>query len=250
MTFTLKSPVLEGTLVRLEPLGHRHAADLARAAEEDRGTYAFTWVPGADEVGAYIDAQLARAATGRLAPYAQVSLATGRALGTTAYWEPRCWLTEDALDAVEVGFTWLARSAQGTGVNAEAKLLLFRHAFEVWDVSRGDVVDEDAHQVGRGRRQRARGAVEHVVQLVDGLEHPLPGGGGHRVVAVQYARHRRGGDLGAGRHVRQCHRHVLVLRLARVRTPSRVTLRPPPAVVRPLEQLARIAVLSRPPFTG
>ncbi|CAM5562344.1 GNAT family N-acetyltransferase OS=Streptomyces tendae OX=1932 GN=GUR47_08675 PE=4 SV=1 [Streptomyces tendae] len=162
MTFTLKSPVLEGTLVRLEPLGHRHAADLARAAEEDRGTYAFAWVPGADEVGAYIDAQLARAATGRLAPYAQVSLATGRALGTTAYWEPRCWLTEDALDAVEVGFTWLARSAQGTGVNAEAKLLLFRHAFEVWDVSRVDLKTD-------ARNQRSRAAIERTGARFEGV---------------------------------------------------------------------------------
>ncbi|BDD72316.1 GNAT family N-acetyltransferase [Streptomyces anthocyanicus] len=153
MTFTLKAPVLEGALVRLEPLDQRHAADLARAAAEDRATYAFTWVPGPDEVGAYIDFQLARAATGRLAPYAQVSRATGRAVGTTAYWEPRSWLTDDALDAVEVGFTWLARSAQGTGVNAEAKLLLLRHAFEVWEVSRVDLKTD-------ARNQRSRAAIE------------------------------------------------------------------------------------------
>ncbi|MFD7276967.1 GNAT family N-acetyltransferase [Streptomyces sp. NPDC059862] len=139
MSFQLKGPALEGALVRLEPLEHRHAADLAVAAEEDRGTYEFTWVPRANEVGAYIDAQLSRAATGRLAPYAQVSRASGRAVGATSFWEPRCWLTGDQLDAVEVGFTWLARSAQGTGVNAESKLLLFRHAFEEWGVSRLDL---------------------------------------------------------------------------------------------------------------
>ena len=139
MTSALKGPVLEGTLVRLEPLDHRHASDLAVAAREDRGTYDFTSVPSPDEVGACIDGHLATAATGRLAPYAQVSRATGRAVGATAYWEPRSWRTDDALDAVEVGFTWLARSTQGTGVNAEAKLLLFRHAFEVWGVSRVDL---------------------------------------------------------------------------------------------------------------
>ncbi|WP_399885232.1 GNAT family N-acetyltransferase [Streptomyces sp. BBFR51] len=162
MTFALKGPVLEGTLVRLEPLGHRHAADLALAAEEDRGTYGFTWVPGADEVGAYIDAQSARAATGRLAPYAQVSLATGRAVGATAYWEPRSWLTDDALDAVEVGFTWLARSTQGTGVNAEAKLLLFRHAFEVWQVSRVDLKTD-------ARNERSRAAIEKTGARFEGV---------------------------------------------------------------------------------
>lgn len=152
MSFKLEGPVLEGELVRLEPLEHRHAADLAVAAEENRGTYEFTWVPRADEVGAYIDAQLARAATGRLAPYAQVSVASGRALGTTSYWEPRSWLSDDRLDAIEVGFTWLAASAQGTGTNAEAKLLLFRYAFEVWDVSRVDLKTD-------ARNARSRAAI-------------------------------------------------------------------------------------------
>ena len=74
----LKAPVLAGELVRLEPLDHRHVAELAVAAEENRGSYDFTWVPRADEVQAYVDAQLDRAATGRLAPYAQVSTATDR----------------------------------------------------------------------------------------------------------------------------------------------------------------------------
>ncbi|MDO0933325.1 GNAT family protein [Streptomyces sp. DG2A-72] len=152
MSFRLEGPVLEGELVRLEPLGHRHAADLAVAAEENRGTYDFTWVPRADEVGAYIDAQLARAATGRLAPYAQVSVPSGRALGTTSYWEPRSWLSDDRLDAIEVGFTWLAASAQGTGLNTESKLLLFRHAFEEWHVSRLDLKTD-------ARNTRSRAAI-------------------------------------------------------------------------------------------
>ena len=52
-------PVLEGTLVRLEPLAARHADDLAAAAEEDRGGYGFTLVPRAAEVGGYLDAQFA-----------------------------------------------------------------------------------------------------------------------------------------------------------------------------------------------
>jgi RimJ/RimL family protein N-acetyltransferase len=162
VTFALKGPVLEGTLVRLEPLDHRHASDLAVAAREDRGTYDFTSVPSPDEVGAYIDGHLATAATGRLAPYAQVSRATGRAVGATAYWEPRSWRTDDALDAVEVGFTWLARSTQGTGVNAEAKLLLFRHAFEVWGVSRVDLKTD-------ARNQRSRAAIEKTGARFEGV---------------------------------------------------------------------------------
>jgi RimJ/RimL family protein N-acetyltransferase len=158
----MKGPVLEGELVRLEPLGHRHAADLAEAAEEHRDSYAFTWVPRADQVEDYVDAQLARAATGMLAPYAQVSLASGRAVGATAYWEPRCWLTDDRIDAVEVGFTWLASSAQGTGLNAESKLLLFRHAFEEWRVSRVDLKTD-------ARNSRSRAAIERAGARFEGV---------------------------------------------------------------------------------
>ncbi|ADI12529.1 acetyltransferase [Streptomyces bingchenggensis BCW-1] len=136
MGFILEGPVLEGGLVRLEPLEHRHAADLAVAADEDRSSYRFTWVPTAAEVEGYIDAQLARAAAGKLAPYAQVDRVSGRAVGATAYWDPRLWPQGEGLSAIEVGFTWLAPSAQGSGMNTEAKYLLFRHAFENWGVAR------------------------------------------------------------------------------------------------------------------
>ncbi|MFF4355942.1 GNAT family N-acetyltransferase [Streptomyces sp. NPDC001604] len=162
MTFRCEAPLLQGRLVRLEPLIHRHVADLAVAAEENRGTYGFTWVPRAEEVGEYVDAQLARAATGRLLPYAQVSVATGQAVGATSYWEPRCWRAEDRLDAVEVGFTWLGASAQGTGINAEAKLLLFRHAFEVWEVSRVDLKTD-------ARNERSRAAIQSVGARFEGV---------------------------------------------------------------------------------
>ncbi|MGW2420775.1 GNAT family N-acetyltransferase [Streptomyces sp. NPDC001709] len=153
MSFILEGPVLEGALVRLEPLDHRHAADLAVAAEEDRGSYRFTWVPTAAEVDRYIEVQLERAAAGKLAPYAQVDRASGRAVGATAYWDPRLWPAGDGLCAVEVGFTWLAASAQGSGVNTEAKYLLFRHAFENWGVARLDLKTD-------ARNGRSRAAIE------------------------------------------------------------------------------------------
>lgn len=161
-TTTLTAPVLEGDLVRLEPLGHRHAADLAVAAEEDRTSYRYTWVPTAAEVGEYIDAQLARTSAGTLAPYAQVAKATGRAVGATAYWDPRLWPGRNELYAVEVGFTWLAASAQGTGLNTEAKFLLFAHAFEHWRAVRVDLKTD-------ARNNRSRAAIERVGARFEGV---------------------------------------------------------------------------------
>lgn len=164
-TAALVGPVLEGRLVRLEPLGHEHGADLAIACEEDRSSYAFTWVPRATEVGAYIDAQLERKASGRLAPYAIVGGVTGRAVGATAYWDPRFALGDERMTAVEVGFTWLGASAQGTGINTEAKLLLFNHAFDSVDgfgVARVDLKTD-------ARNHRSRAALAGVGARFEGV---------------------------------------------------------------------------------
>ncbi|MGW6704303.1 GNAT family N-acetyltransferase [Streptomyces sp. NPDC054956] len=162
MGFRLEGPVLEGELVRLEPLAPRHAPDLASAADADRESYRYTWVPTAAEVEGYMDTQLARAAAGKLAPYAQVDRASGRAVGVTAYWDPRPWPTGDGLFAIEVGFTWLAASAQGTGLNTEAKYLLFRHAFENWGVQRLDLKTD-------ARNGRSRAAIEGVGARFEGV---------------------------------------------------------------------------------
>ena len=158
----LPSPVLAGLLVRLEPLHQRHAADLAVAAEEDRESFTYTWVPRADEVDRYITEQLTRAESGRLAPYAQIALSSGRAVGATAYWEPRLWPDGSRLSAVEVGFTWLAASAQGTGINTDAKFLLFENAFERWDVARVDLKTD-------ARNGRSRAAIAGVGARFEGV---------------------------------------------------------------------------------
>lgn len=56
-------------------------------------------------------------------PYAQV--VSGRLLGHTSYLNVR---PDDRV--LEIGNTWLAPEAWGTGANTEAKLLLMQHAFE------------------------------------------------------------------------------------------------------------------------
>src|ERR1700743_2185748 len=89
MSFLADPPVLCGALVRLEPLAPAHQADLAAAAEEDRGSYAYTEVPRAAGVGDYLAAQAGRAAAGQLVPLAQVRLADGRGRGCTPDGDPR-----------------------------------------------------------------------------------------------------------------------------------------------------------------
>src|SRR3984885_6708807 len=151
---SLDVPPLSGSLVRIEPLSSSHGPDLAEAAEENRAAYGFTWVPRAAAVGDYVREQQERSG---LTPFAQVRLADGKAVGCTAHWDQRKWAGSDRLRAIEVGFTWLGASALGTGINAEAKLLLITYAFETLGVVRVDL-KTDARN-GRSRRS-ARGSRE------------------------------------------------------------------------------------------
>ncbi|KQX49835.1 MULTISPECIES: GNAT family protein [unclassified Streptomyces] len=162
MGFPPAGPVLEGASVRLEPLGRQHARGLAEAAEEDRGSYRYTRVPERAEIAAYVDGHLARAEAGLLTPYAQVHVPSGRVVGHTSFCEPRPWPSGEGLRAVEIGYTWLAASAQGTGVNTEAKYLLLRHAFDIWGVARVDLMTD-------ARNARSRAAVERVGASFEGV---------------------------------------------------------------------------------
>jgi len=130
-------PTLEGSLVRLESLSFNHAEDLAVAAEENRSSYDFTLVPRADEVGAYVAAQFERAEQGLI----RSSDPPGgwSRCGLYRVWDLVTGLTAAGFAPSKSGFTWLAASAQGSGINAEAKLLLMTHAFEELQVARVDL---------------------------------------------------------------------------------------------------------------
>src|ERR1700749_387027 len=146
---SLDVPPLCGSLVRGEPLSAAHVPDLAEAAEGSRASYGFTWVPRAADVADYVREQQERVG---LTPFAQIRLADGKAVGCTAYWDLRTWADSDRLLAIEVGFTWLAASAPGTGVHAGAKLLLFTYAFETLGVVRVDLKTD-------ARNERSRRAI-------------------------------------------------------------------------------------------
>jgi hypothetical protein len=132
MNFLLDVPVLYGSLVRLEPLSVSHGEDLAVAAEEDRGAYGFTRVPHAWEIEEYLIAHFEQTKSGKLVPFAQLRQGDGRAVGCTAYWDPRFWPGRSQLYAIEIGWTWLAASAQRTGINVEASFYSWNMRSRPW----------------------------------------------------------------------------------------------------------------------
>ncbi|MBW1638439.1 GNAT family N-acetyltransferase [Microbacterium resistens] len=121
------SVTLQNDLVRLEPLSDAHAEELAAAAADAVHPW-YTVVPSAEEVPSEIARRLAEHAAGRMNPFAIRRVATGRLVGMTTYCN-----VDQPNRRVEIGYTWLTRSAQGTEVNAAAKRLLLQHAFEACD---------------------------------------------------------------------------------------------------------------------
>lgn len=120
---------LTGEIVRLEPLSHDHAAGLVEATKDgELWKLWYTSVPTPDGMEAEIDRRLVLQDAGTMIPFVTRDLRSGKVIGMTTY------MNIDAdLPRVEIGSTWNAESAQGSGTNPESKLLLLAHAFEVWD---------------------------------------------------------------------------------------------------------------------
>ncbi len=154
---------LEGRLVRLDPLSEDHIEALAEASAEDRSTYGLTTVPdGLQETRSYVLTALADRDAGEGLPFAQIRKADGKLVGTTRFTNLRRHETSSGLYAVEIGWTWLAASAQRSGINVEAKLLLIGHAFDVIGVSRVDLKTD-------ARNARSRKAIGALGATFEGI---------------------------------------------------------------------------------
>ena len=119
------SPVtLTGDLVTLEPLSVDHHDELVAAASDGRlWELWYTSVPSPETMRADIARKLAEPTT---LPFTVRRNDTGAVVGVTTYLN-----AEPEVPRLEIGATWTAASAQRTGVNAESKLLLLTHAFDV-----------------------------------------------------------------------------------------------------------------------
>lgn len=118
--------VLQSPRLRLEPLTADHAADLEACARDgELWNIRVTSVPAPGETAAYIATALKGQADGHMLPFVVRDAATSRIVGTTRYHD-----IVAAVERLEIGYTWYARSVQRTHVNTSAKLMLLTHAFE------------------------------------------------------------------------------------------------------------------------
>jgi N-acetyltransferase len=165
----LDTGTLTGERVRLEALGHRHAAALAAAAEGAGDLYRWTFVPrDSDAAHQYIETALAARDRRAQVPYAVVRLADQTVIGSTRFCFLDYWAWPDrepgpaAPDVAEVGHTWLGPGSIRTGANTEMKRLMLTHAFETWQV-KSVCLHTDA------RNARSRAAMERIGASFDGV---------------------------------------------------------------------------------
>jgi RimJ/RimL family protein N-acetyltransferase len=117
--------VLEGSVVRLEPLSVDHLQGLISVGLD---ADIWRWMPVAiqtpGDMRTYIETALAGRDSGREMPFATIEADSGRVIGGTRYLN-----IEPAHRRLEIGYTWLAPAWQRTAANTEQKLLMLGHAF-------------------------------------------------------------------------------------------------------------------------
>lgn len=117
---------LAGRLVRLEPLSLDHVDDLYEAGRDPEvWRWQYTQPESRDDMARLVGEALQQYADGDRVTWAQVEVASGRAVGMTSYWD-----IDETHRHLEIGHTWLGRPWWRSGLNTEAKLLLTGRAFD------------------------------------------------------------------------------------------------------------------------
>jgi N-acetyltransferase len=138
---------LEGSVVRLEPIRPNHA-QLFWEAAKDALDDIFRWIPYSMKTPAdfesLVDKAFEEQERGESIVFATVERSSGRVVGSTRFMN-----IDRANRRVEIGSTWIAPAWQRTAVNTEAKYLMLRHAFEVWQCVRVELKTDALNQKPR-----------------------------------------------------------------------------------------------------
>lgn len=162
---------LEGDCVLLEPMSPDHLDALSAAgAFEELWRWTRARATTRESMREYMDAALADAAKGTARPFVTIDRDSQRVVGSTRFGNI------DPIDRrVEIGWTWITPEFQRSYVNTEAKYLMLRHAFEVWDCVRVELKTDVLNEKSRNAMLRLGATEEGVFR-----KHMLTQGGRFR----------------------------------------------------------------------
>jgi len=138
---------LQGSAVCLEPIRREHAEifwGVARDALDD----IFQWFPyrmkTREDFQSLVEKVFDEQERGESVAFATVERGSGQVIGSTRF------MNIDRINRrVEIGSTWIIPAWQRTAVNTEAKYLMLRHAFEVWQCLRVELKTDALNQRSR-----------------------------------------------------------------------------------------------------
>lgn len=163
--------VLEGALVRLEPLTLDHLPGLERVGlDEAVWRWTVVDIDSPESLRRYVEEALAAARAGSQLPFATIERSSGQVVGSTRFMS----IDRDHR-RLEIGWTWLTPACQGRGYNDEAKLLALSHAFEVLGCRRVEFKTDS-------RNERSRAALLAIGATFEGIfrQHMISQGGRNR----------------------------------------------------------------------
>jgi RimJ/RimL family protein N-acetyltransferase len=171
MTMKLTPVVLEGSVVRMEPLSLDHLPALCEVGLEP-SLWALTYKRVASEADMrdYVEEALAEQKAGTALPFATVERASGRVIGSSRFGN-----YVETHRRVEIGWTWIAPAWQRTAVNTEAKLLMLTHAFETLDCRRVELKTSSKNARSRAAMLRIGASEEGTLR-----QHMINGDGSSR----------------------------------------------------------------------
>jgi RimJ/RimL family protein N-acetyltransferase len=161
--FNLKLPfTLEGVVVRLEPIRRDHGDLFWEVAKNDLESM-FRWIPYSmrtpEDFQRLVDKAFEEQQHGESVVFATIERASGKIVGSTRF------MNIDRVNRrVEIGSTWIAPPWQRTAVNTEAKYLMLRHAFEVWECIRVELKTDALNQKSRNAILRIGAKEEGVLR--------------------------------------------------------------------------------------
>jgi len=126
-----ESNTLTGHSVQLELLTEEHREPLRIAAADERIWKHTIEVARGPDFDVWFDQAMSERDAGRRIPFAVRQISDGRLIGSTSYLD-----VVERHKRVEIGSTWYSHEFWGTAINPECKLLLLRHAFDVFGVNR------------------------------------------------------------------------------------------------------------------
>jgi len=138
---------LQGSVVRLEPVRREHT-ELFWLAAKDVLDEIFQWIPypmkTIEDFERLVEKALSEQERGESVVFATVESKSGRVIGSTRFMN-----IDRANRRVEIGSTWIAPAWQRSAVNTEAKYLMMRHAFEVWQCIRVELKTDALNEKSR-----------------------------------------------------------------------------------------------------